>query len=337
MANGADDLQEQWQPLKELDHFIISHPKAVPDKIPEMQKMLEAFLEVTEANRKLMMTGPADNFKSLLALLKHERVRRKASFSATILQCIKVLMRKEQNRLTIGREGVMTILKVLAMPKSAKVAEEGANAVLNMCYDKQNVVYIVQGGGVEYLVNFLSINASDVLASTSGALQSICFEPLGRKHLREIGAVGTVVKMIFNDDEKVQSRIVGVLHNLSSDTEALSTIRQAGVIPKLVELLKSQDMQICGSAAGAIQNISREAESRDLLLASANAVRFLSDLLFASVAQCQVCAVGALMNLIAPTFVDASNPMATTPKREAFKAMLSDCVAFGSIYSCLFD
>ena len=28
----------------------------------------------------------------------------------------------------------------------------------------------------------------------------------------------------------------------------------------------------------------------------------------------QVCAVGALMNLIAPTFVDASNPMATTPK-----------------------
>ena len=42
----------------------------MPDKIPEMQKMLEAFLEVTEANRKLMMTGPADNFKSLLALLK---------------------------------------------------------------------------------------------------------------------------------------------------------------------------------------------------------------------------------------------------------------------------
>ena len=39
--------------------------------------------------------------------------------------------------------------------------------------------------------------------------------------------------------------------------------------------------------AAHVQNISREAESRDLLLASANAVRFLSDLLFASVAQCQ--------------------------------------------------
>ena len=132
--------------------------------------------------------------------------------------------------------------------------------------------------------------------------------------------------------------------------------------------------------AARVQNISREPESRDLLLASANAIRFLSDLLFASVAQCQamhsfdgdgplslmhktfwqVCAVGALMNLLGPTFVDESNPMATTPnvseysaihtvvvwaldrqmsvcQREAFKAMLSDCVAFGSIYSCLFD
>lgn len=337
MANGAVDSGAVWEPFSDLDHFIKSHPKAVPENIPEMQKMLEAFLEITEANRKLMLTGPADNFKSLLMLLQNGRVRRNASFCATILKSLKVLLRKEQNRLTIGREGVMAVLKVLSMPKSAKVAEEGANAVLNMCYDKQNVIYIVQGGGVEYLVNFLSIRTADVQASSSGALQSICFEPLGRKHLREIGAVETVVALLDNDDQKVQSRIVGVLHNLSSDTLAIACIRKAGVIPKLVECLAHEDLQIRGSVAGTIQNISREAESRELLLASANALRFLFDLLFVSAAQCQVCAVGALMNLLGPTMVDDANPTETTPDREAFKSILSDCVALGGIYTCLFD
>ena len=36
-----------------------------------------------------------------------------------------------------------------------------------------------------------------------------------------------------------------------------------------------------------MQNISREHESRQLLLELANTIRFLSDLLFASTAQCQ--------------------------------------------------
>lgn len=337
MTQEAADCQEQWEPFKELDQLIISHPKAVPDKIPEMQKILEEFLKITDTNRQLMMTGPADNFKSLLMLLRHDRVRRKATLCATILQAIKVLLRKEQNRIAIGREGVKAILKVLALPRSPKVAEEGANAVLNMCYDKQNVIYIVQAGGVQYLVNLLSIDTIDNLVSTSGALQSICYQPLGRKHLREIGAVETVVTVLFNDNEKVQSRIAGVLHNLSSDLLAVSSIRKAGVIPKLVELLKSQDLQIRGSAAGAIQNISRELESRQLLLESTSAVRFLSDLLFVSVADCQMCAVGALMNLLGPALSDEEDPTVTTPQREAFKELLSDCVAFGSIYTCLFD
>lgn len=88
----------------------------VPDKIPEMQKILEEFLKITDTNRQLMMTGPADNFKSLLMLLRcvpilfllggvamlggalycflfencfrHDRVRRKATLCATILKVV---------------------------------------------------------------------------------------------------------------------------------------------------------------------------------------------------------------------------------------------------------
>ena len=63
---------------------------SVPEKIPEMQKMLEAFLKIADTNRQLMMTGPADNFKSLLMLLRFVLLRttkKKGGGGLIVQQC----------------------------------------------------------------------------------------------------------------------------------------------------------------------------------------------------------------------------------------------------------
>ena len=57
---------------------------------------------------------------------------------------------------------------------------------------------------------------------------------------------------------------------------------------------------MCGSAAGALQNLSRESASRAEIL-QLGAVPPLSDLLFGSDVQSQVCAAGAILNLLGPS------------------------------------
>ena len=75
--------------------------------------------------------------------------------------------------------------------------------------------------------------------------------------------------------------------------------RRVGGIGPLVALLRAPSAAVCGSAAGALQNLSREAaarkEAREL-----GAVVPLGDLLFGTDVQSQVCAAGAILNILGP-------------------------------------
>ena len=84
---------------------------------------------------------------------------------------------------------------------------------------------------------------------------------------------------------------------------------------------------MCGSAAGALQNLSRETtarkEIRDL-----GAVVPLTDLLFGDDVQSQVCAAGAVLNLLGP---DLGAETESNEKRQGFKKLLSMAISIGMI------
>lgn len=78
-------------------------------------------------------------------------------------------------------------------------------------------------------------------------------------------------------------------------------------IPKLVQLLRHEQQHIAASAAGALQNVAREVASR-MVICDTECVQPLADLLSSNNVQAQVCAAGALLNILGPTLsqVDGS-------------------------------
>ncbi len=87
----------------------------------------------------------------------------------------KILFRKDVNRSRLGERDVFTLVESLRQHASnSDVVREGANAVLNMCYEKANVLHVVKNGCVDLLLGGLDpANPASVQASCSGALQSI--------------------------------------------------------------------------------------------------------------------------------------------------------------------
>mmetsp|Transcript_52333 Transcript_52333/g.104835 ORF Transcript_52333/g.104835 Transcript_52333/m.104835 type:complete len:109 (-) Transcript_52333:181-507(-) len=64
-------------------------------------------------------------------------------------------------------------------------------------------------------------------------------------------------------------------------------------------MLNDPQVAICGAAAGAIQNLSREQQSKAEIM-EADAVPPLTELMFGADVPAQVCAAGALLNLLGP-------------------------------------
>lgn len=59
------------------------------------------------------------------------------------------------------------------------------------------------------------------------------------------------------------------------------------MIPALVRLLQDTNPDVCVAATGTLQNLSRDPVVRTMIV-DANAVEYLTDLLFASDVSCQV-------------------------------------------------
>jgi hypothetical protein len=70
-------------------------------------------------------------------------------------------------------------------------------------------------------------------------------------------------------------------------------------IPRVVRLLRDTDLQVAASAAGTLQNIAREVASR-LMICDMDCTDALTALLCCGDSAAQVCAAGALLNILGP-------------------------------------
>ena len=125
---------------------------------------------------------------------------------------LKILLRKQVNRDAVGKIGFNAIIQCLSRQSlnSTSAAELG-NAVLNACFDSNNVILYLNEGGLTPLLFLL--RSSDVLiqASVLGALQGICFTPAGKYSMRSnVEALSAICFLMISNDMSVRARAVGM-------------------------------------------------------------------------------------------------------------------------------
>jgi hypothetical protein len=315
--------------LAKLRSLLQSQPSCATKQPTKLQSVLQGFVTANEdASRSANFANQAaDDLSDIVQLASSPAAMAQDDTATRVLKTLKILSRKYENRIRLGEVLVEDLVRVLSEDRSAAVAGEAANVVLNVCYERENVARIIQAGGVPPLISLLANPDLDLQANAAGAIQSICFQTEGRSYVREMGAIPAVLPLLSSPSLKVQTRAVGAVHNISSEPDAIRLIRRLEGIAPLVMLLRTPSAAVCGSAAGALQNLSRETtarrEIRDL-----GAVVPLADLLFGDDVQSQVCAAGALLNLLGPELgaEDDSNA-----ERQGFKKLLSIALSIGMV------
>lgn len=210
---------------------------------------------------------------------------------------------------------------------TAATAEIG-NVTVNCCYDGANVTQFLEEGGVAPLIILLRSRDTAVQASILGALQGVCYVSWGRHAIMsDPSTIMIIGRFLLADDEFVRTRAIGVIHNLSADISAIPIIRDSMCISPIISLLSDPLSEVVQAAAGALQNISREDSSRIFML-DQGAVPKLLNILFGSNTQSQICAVGALLNLLGPQLGDRETA--------ALCQLLSDGIVLGSMQSAIF-
>ncbi|DBB09436.1 TPA: hypothetical protein ACH3X3_008004 [Trebouxia sp. C0006] len=321
--------------FQDVTSFLKTNTAALTEDKALFQQSLAAFIRCNENPS----TSP--NFKSkvpdlpgpLLQLLEHAAAKTDQTLVLLLLKVLKILSRRRDNRVQIGKQGIQTVFKHLSSIASKPTAAEAANIILNVCYERASVALVVQCGGVATLVSCLHDSSADLQANAAGAIQSICFQEQGRRAVGEADAVAPLISLLDSAHAKVRSRAVGALHNLSSDSTSIRTIRRSGGILKLVALLRSSDCAICGSAAGALQNVSREVASR-MIIREMDTVCPLADLLSSSDLQAQVCAAGALLNILGP---ELERSKLGVVQRQGFGKVMSSLLTLSIVHEALFE
>uniref|UniRef100_A0A7S1CKE5 Armadillo repeat-containing protein 8 n=1 Tax=Bicosoecida sp. CB-2014 TaxID=1486930 RepID=A0A7S1CKE5_9STRA len=328
-AGGGKEEYKETPSMDTINAYMRVNPRADVADRSSLLDMLDAFVVGNEAaaDSPNLRGADADDMAALTRLLGAAHASGDAELAEVLLCMFKILLRKLGNRRGIGEIGIKTIVNVMRDPPNGKVAKAGANVMLNLCYESDNVDTVLDMGGADPLVRLLQSPDEDLCASACGALQSVCFQRRGRDIARDLGATELVVGLLEAKNTTLLARAVGALHNLSSDPASIDLIRDAGGAVRLVRLLRVPSAPVCSSAAGAIQNLSREPLSREEIR-EADAVPALIDLLFAGEAASQAHAAGALLNIIGPT-LGSEDP--SNPKRQAFKALLSDSIAIGAV------
>mmetsp|Transcript_734 Transcript_734/g.2482 ORF Transcript_734/g.2482 Transcript_734/m.2482 type:complete len:337 (+) Transcript_734:876-1886(+) len=321
--------------FQDLERLLRTTYRNVSEDMPAVIRLLREFIEDNEdpSVSPNFRSDVTDNLDAIVKLLKDPETENSDALILCLLKVMKILSRKQDNRLAMGRIGIHAILRHLHAPKNPKIAGEGANVVLNICYEKENVEAVLSCNGVQPLVSFLSSTDPDLQANAAGAIQSICFQEKGRLSVRDVGAIPSILNLLALDNVKVQMRAVGALHNMSSDPDSIRIIRRKDGIPKLIRLLRAPQPSICGSAAGALQNVSREVASREIIK-SLGAVPLLADLLFGCDLQSQVCAAGALLNILGP---ELGEDIQGNKQRKAFGSIVSSCLAMAMVYEAIWD
>ncbi|KAL3905921.1 MAG: hypothetical protein SGPRY_010741 [Prymnesium sp.] len=314
-----------------------------------IQNALQAFISANEDARSSpnFANHGADSLDGVVRIFSSPAVGESDELAVRVLKTLKILSRKYENRVKLGERIVTDLVRVLGQRSVPAVLGEAANVVLNICYERENVQRILQAGGVPPLVELLCSKDAELQANAAGAIQSICFQPEGRTYVRELGAIPSVLPLLTSDSLKVQTRAVGAIHNISSEPEAIRVIRRLQGIDPLVNLLRVPSAAVCGSAAGALQNLSRESVARQVRarfvrrltgsdrvpscmqeIRATGALVPLTDLLFGDDVQSQVCAAGAILNVLGP---DLGPENDSNNERKAFKKLLSVAITIGMI------
>mmetsp|Transcript_15305 Transcript_15305/g.38434 ORF Transcript_15305/g.38434 Transcript_15305/m.38434 type:complete len:353 (-) Transcript_15305:54-1112(-) len=292
--------------LEEFNDFIQSggvglNRSAVRDDPDKVQELAEDFYYLNEdpSTSPNLRIDDVDQYSFLMDCLDDGKTKSNPALSFALFRMLKVLSRKEVNRLAMEDGDMKTIVGYMVKPKTSQIASEVSSVVLNACYEKENVVRFIKCKGVAFLLEFVKDHDDDVAANAAGALQSLSYQEVGRDELRELGTLEILIPALKHTSVKVRTRSVGVIHNMSSDVHSIAILREGDAIKTLVSMLSAPQVHICGSAAGAIQNMSREQQSKKEILEN-NGVPPLNDLLFGADVPTQVCAAGALINLIGP-------------------------------------
>lgn len=104
-----------------------------------------------------------------------------------LVKVLKILLRKELNRTSLGKNGIVSIVKCMALANSERhhlLCAEVCNLVLNAIYDGRNVQFFVEAEGIPILFAFLDSREERVQSSALGAIQGVCYVPNGRKQIR---------------------------------------------------------------------------------------------------------------------------------------------------------
>jgi hypothetical protein len=142
------------------------------------------------------------------------------------MQVLKIVSRKQLNRDSAGSATVAAVTAHLTAPLNTRTAAEAANALLNLCYERDNVELAVRHGAAAALVPLLAGAAPQLQANAAGAVQSICFQKSGRAAMGGLDVVPQLVQLLASEHGKVGVRAIGALHNLSSDPKAIRLIRR---------------------------------------------------------------------------------------------------------------
>ena len=203
--------------MDSLNAFL-RQPRIFEDKLHELTTKLKEFVSARKdlrsndiavaqsADCKLECCLGSEDMTCILHCFKQSvsgNVPVDVDAMVAILRTLKVLFRLEANRKAAGKSCVNDIVRTMKTPKSAAIAVEAANVVLNLCFGEGFVDLFVDFGGTQILGKFLGMSNKDMCASASGALQKICYEDRGRMACIENGVVSALVALLdLESDEK---------------------------------------------------------------------------------------------------------------------------------------
>ena len=308
-------------------HAVLSQRASGPlsGRREQVARTLREFVDANEDARASpnLRDERRDELGGITSLLTDGDLPGDQDLALLALKTLKILSRKEDNRRRFGRELCRAVVRLaLTHPRASHaVTAEGANVVLNACYEKENVEHVLECGGVEPLVRRVADTGESwrCRSAAAGAVQSVCFQAPGRCRVRDCDGVAALVALMkeldrlpgsgqFTDDERsmCRARVVGALHNVSADDDAIRLVRLSDGVPHLVRALGDVDDVVVNSAAGATQNVSRERASRALFRRH-GAVEALTKLLARGRDPAtQARAAGALLNCLGPDLDDGN-------------------------------
>lgn len=331
----TEDLSKLNQLLSQPDAINKNHDKLISSCSQFIEKYDSSIEETEESSSRV------DELRTILFTMTNDMIP--MGLEVLLSRVLKILLRKSCNRLSIGKSGVSSIVYALKRQTSSKpiVASEVCNIVLNTCYEGANIRSFLEEGGLPIVLRLIGTSSRDsrLQASALGALQGICYTSLGRQYLladtvtSSTGGLNIVINLLLSQDKLVRARASGTIHNMSTDIQSFeilgNTNSESPCIQSLVTLLHDPSIEICKSAAGTLQNISRHPSLRLQIMEDDRIITYLTDLLFSNDINCQVSAVGALLNLLGPSLGEE--------QRMRLRQVLSESVALGAIKSAVFE